>query len=157
MIAEWRRSRGNEGARAAADRVLKRVQGGQSLAAAMAAEKVALPAPEAVNLSREELARLGNTSVPAPIALMFAMAEGSTKKLKGNGDQGWFVVSLEDISLGQLEENDPLVQQALLQIAQGWTAEYSQQMLAAMRAEVGVERNPDAIAAVRRQLLGETN
>ena len=157
VIAEWRRSRGNEGARAAADRVLKRVQGGQSLAAAMAAEKVALPAPEAVNLSREELARLGNTSVPAPIALMFAMAEGSTKKLKGNGDQGWFVVSLEDISLGQLEENDPLVQQALLQIAQGWTAEYSQQMLAAMRAEVGVERNPDAIAAVRRQLLGETN
>ena len=157
VVAEWRRVRGNQGAQAAADRILKRVEGGQSLSAALAAEKVALPAPEAVNLSREELARLGNTSVPAPIALIFAMAEGTTKKLEGTRDQGWYIVSLNDISLGQLEENDPLVGQALTQIAQGWTAEYAEQMLAAMRASVGVERNPEAIEAVRRQLLGEAN
>ena len=157
VVAEWRRVRGNEGAEAAANRVLKRVEGGQSLRDALAAEEVTLAAPEAVNLSREELAQLGNTRVPAPIALLFGMAEGSTKKLEGTRNQGWYVVTLDDISLGQLEENDPLVNQALTQIAQGWTAEYAEQMLAAMRADVGVERNSEAIAAVRRQLLGETN
>ena len=157
VISEWRRVRGNKGAEAAAARVLARVEKGQSLAEAIAAEDVSIPAPESVNLSREELARLGNARVPAAFALFFAMAEGTTKKLEGSGDQGWYIVQLDDISLGKLEENDPLIGQARTQIAQGWSGEYTEQLLAAMRAEVGVERNSDAIEAVRRQLLGETN
>ena len=157
VIAEWRRVRGNEGARAAADRVLKRIEDGATLAAALSAEDVALPNPDGVNITRQEIAQMRNASVPAPLALFFSMAEGTTKKLQGSQDQGWYIVALDDISLGELEENDPLIAQAKGQISQGWAAELSEQMIAAMRAEVGVERNPDAIAAVRRQLLGETN
>ena len=98
-----------------------------------------------------------DANVPAPVALFFSMAEGTSKKLEGSQDLGWYIVSLDDISLGELEENDPLINQAKTQISQGWSAELSEQMITAMRAEVGVERNSDAIAAVRRQLLGETN
>ena len=156
VIAQWRLAKGNEGARAAADRILKRVEKGASLANAVAAEKVAIGAPEPVNVTRSELARLGGR-VPTPLALMFAMAEGSVKKLQGAQNQGWTVVELEDITLDELEENDPLIAQARAQVAQAWSSEYAEQMIAAMRAELGVERNPDAIAAVRRQLIGETN
>lgn len=85
------------------------------------------------------------------------MAEGTVKKLEGAGDQGWFVVDLQDIVLEELEENDPLIAQARTQVGQSWGNEYAEQMLAAMRAELGVERNADAIEAVRSQLLGITN
>ena len=153
----WRRIRGNEGAEAAADRIVKRVEQGQSLAAAVAAEDVAIGAPQQVDYSREELARLQNTRVPTAIALMFGMAEGTVKKLDGGRNQGWFVVDLEDITLEDLAENDPLVAQARNQVGQAWGGEYAEQFLAAMRAQVGVEKNADGIAAVRRQLLGEVN
>ena len=157
VIDAWRASAASKGAAAAATRIEKRVAAGQSLAAAVAAEKVALRAPEQVTYSREELARLGGQRVPSPIALMFGMAEGSVKKLEGRRERSWFVVDLEDITLEELEESDPLIGIAKTQVAQAWGSEYAEQMLVAMRAAVGVERNPDAIAAVRRQLLGESN
>lgn len=157
VTTEWRRVTGNEAAEAAAQRVLKRVEGGQSLAEAIAAEETAIRAPEQVTYSREELARLQNARVPAPIALLFGMAEGSVKKLEAGRDQGWYVVELDDITLEELSEEDPLIDMAKSQVAQAWSGEYAEQMLAAMRAELGVERNAAAIAAVRRQLLGETN
>ncbi|QZD89622.1 SurA N-terminal domain-containing protein [Qipengyuania aurantiaca] len=156
-IAEWRRVRGDEGAEAAADRILKRVEGGASLAEAVAAEEKAISAPQQVNFSREELARMGNNSVPAPVALMFGMAQGTAKKLEGSRDQGWYVVDLDTITLEELEENDPLIGQAKNQVAQAWSNEYGTQLIAAMRASLGVERNEEAIAAVRRRLLGEAN
>ena len=155
--ARWRQVRGDEAAEAAAARILQRVERGQSLAEAVAAEQVAINAPEQVSYSREELARLQNQRVPPPVALMFGMAKGSVKKLEAPGNRGWFVVDLEDIVLEDLTENDPLIEEAKTQVAQAWGSEYAEQMIAAMRAAVGVERNPSAIDAVRRQLLGETN
>lgn len=156
-VALWRQISAQDATEAAADRILKRVEEGASLAEALAAEEVNLPAPEPVNFSREELASLGATSIPAPVALLFGMAQGTTKKLEGSRNQGWYIVDLDTIVLDELAENDPLLTMARTQVGQAWGAEYAQQMLAAMRAEVGVEKNDNAIAAVRRQLLGETN
>lgn len=156
-IAEWRRTRGDELAEAAADRILSRVEKGRTLAEAVAAEEAAIPAPQQVEYSREELARLQGRNVPAPVALMFGMAQGTTKKLEGSSDQGWYVVDLDKITLDELAENDPLIAQAKTQVGQAWSGEYAEQMLRAMRAAVGVERNQTAIDAVRRQLLGESN
>ena len=153
----WRADRASKAAEAAADRILKRVEGGASLADALAAEETRLPPAQQVSLSREELARMQDQRVPAAIGLMFAMAEGTVKKLEEPSQQSWFVVDLEDVKLEELAENDPLVGQAQNAIGQAWGSEYAEQLLAAMRAAVGVELNADAIAAVRRQLLGETN
>ena len=157
VTTAWRRERASEEAEAAADRVLKRIAGGASLADALGQEEKRLPPVQDVNLSRQELAQLQSARVPAAIGLMFAMAEGTSKKLDEPSQQSWFVVDLEDVQLEELEENDPLVPQARQVVGRAWGSEYAEQMLAAMRAAVGVERNADAIAAVRRQLLGETN
>jgi peptidyl-prolyl cis-trans isomerase D len=156
-IAAWRAERASVAAKAAADRIVSRVEAGESLAVAVAAEEVDLRAPEQVSFSREQLAQLGNQRVPTPIALMFGMAEGSVKRLEGNRERAWFVVDLEDITLEELAEDDPLISLAQSQVGQAWGSEYAEQLLAAMRTQVGVERNADAIAAVRRQLLGVPN
>jgi hypothetical protein len=138
---------------AAAQRVLARVEGGLPLPAALADERGGLPAPEAVNLSREELAQR-RERVPPPLALLFSMAQGSAKRLEAPRNAGWYVVDLDRIELGTLAPGDPLALQARRELAQAFAGELTQQAVAAIRREVGVEINRAAVAAVRRQLTG---
>ncbi|MCB5424559.1 SurA N-terminal domain-containing protein [Altererythrobacter sp. CC-YST694] len=149
----WRRAEGDKLAKAAADRVMKAVAKGETVAAAMAKEKVKLPAPDPVNMNREDLARLGGR-VPPVLALLFSMAEGTVKRLEAPNDNGWFVVKLDDIEPGKLLPNDPLLAQVNGQLGQALGDEYAQQFTVAARKELGVERNKAAIDAVKKQLAG---
>jgi peptidyl-prolyl cis-trans isomerase D len=153
VTADWRRSEGAKAARAAADRVMKRVQQGQTLAAAIAAERVSLPAPDPIDMGREELAQLGRT--PPALALFFSMAEGTVKKLEGPADAGWFVARLDDIEVPEIAADDPLIGRTRGQLAQLYGDEYAEQLVRAAMAEVGVEKNQAAIDAVLRQLTGQ--
>ncbi len=154
-IALWRQTNGAQEARKAAERIVQKVANGTPLAQALAAENVPLPRPETVSVSREELARLGGQRVPAPLALLFGMAQGSVKKLEAPQNAGWFVVDLDKVVLDTLAADDPLIAQANGQLGQAWGNEYGEQLGKAMRQEVGVETNADGVQAVRRQLLGE--
>ena len=153
VTADWRRSEGAKAAKAAADRILQRVQKGQTLAAAIAAERVSLPAPDAVDMGREELAQLGRA--PPALALFFSMAEGTAKKLEAPADAGWFVARLDDIEVPTIAANDPLIARTQAQLAQLYGDEYAEQLIRAAMAEVGVEKNQAAIDAVLRQLRGQ--
>ena len=154
-VADWKRAEGSKRARAAADRVLKRLAGGQSMAAALRAEEVQIPPADQVNLTREELVRRGSQGVPAPLALLFSMAQGTEKKLEAPRNFGWFVIDLDSIEAGAVSSDDPLFQQAKAQFAQTVGQEYGEQLRVAIRNDVSVERNDSAIEAVRRQLSGE--
>ena len=154
VVIAWKLAEGNKAAKEAADRVMERISEGTSLAAAMRAEEVTLPPADTINLTREQLAAQGR-QVPPPLALMFSMAEGTTKRLEGQQNAGWFVVRLNDIEAGTISENDPLLQQTRVQLAQSVGREYSDQLRNAIMTEMGVDRNDAAIEAVRRQLLGE--
>ncbi len=153
VIAGWRLSEGSKAARAAADRILKRVNGGSTIAQAMAAEKVKLPPVDPINLSREQLA--ANGQVPPPLALLFSMAEGTTKKLEAPRNGGWFIVDLNDIIAGTISKDDPVFRQAKRDLGITTGREYAEQLRVAIREEMGVERNDTAIEAVRKQLAGE--
>jgi peptidyl-prolyl cis-trans isomerase D len=152
VTVAWRLSEGSKAAKAAADRVLARMAKGQSIAAALAAENVPLPQVEAVNLTREQLAT--SQDVPPPLALLFSMAKGTAKKLEARGDSGWFVVAVDTIEPGKIGNGDPLLAQASQALGQLAGREFSDQLRVAMREELGVERNAEAIAAVRKQLIG---
>ncbi|QKG71637.1 peptidyl-prolyl cis-trans isomerase [Erythrobacter mangrovi] len=152
--ANWRQSQGLKAAQEAADRVLKRVRGGATLAAALAAEDVPLPSVDSIDLTREQLASQRERRIPPPLALMFSMAQGTAKKLEAAQKLGFFVVDLDAITMDELDRNDPLVTQARGQMAQLVGDEYGDLLRSAIRAEMGVERNPTAIDAVRKQLLG---
>ena len=58
------------------------------------------------------------------------------------------------IELGQLAAGDPLALQARRELGQAFSAELTQQAVAAIRKEVGVEINRAAVDAVRKQLTG---
>ncbi|WP_284125570.1 peptidylprolyl isomerase [Parerythrobacter aestuarii] len=154
VIADWRRAEGAKLAKTAADRVMKRVKGGQSLAAAIQAENKRLPSVDQLNLTREDLLQR-QQRVPAPLALLFSMAQGTQKKLEGPRNMGWFVIDLDSIEAGAISPSDPLFQQAKIQFSRAAGDEYSQQLSKAIRKDVSVEKNDTAIEAVRRQLTGE--
>lgn len=151
----WRLAQGLRRAEASAGRVMKRVRNGESVAAALSAEDIQLPSPENVNLTREQLAQQREQRIPPPLALLFSMAEGTTKKLEASGGLGFFVVDLQSVAVEDIADDDPLIAQAKNQMGQLLGEEYGEQLRIAIRDELGVERNPEAIEAVRRQLAGE--
>lgn len=153
VIAAWRQAEGARLAKAAADRVLARMARGTGFAAAAAAEKPGLPAPDAINLSREELAARQERVAP-PLALLFSMAQGIAKPLEAQRNEGWYVVDLDRIELGTLAPGDPLAVTARRELSTAFAGELTQQAVAALRQEVGVEVNRAAVDAVRRQLTG---
>ncbi|MCP9223300.1 SurA N-terminal domain-containing protein [Erythrobacter sp. LQ02-29] len=155
VVADWRMAEGAAGARKASERVLARMKKGQSLQQAMAAENKRLPPPENLNVTREELLRNQQGVIP-PLALFFSMAQNTTKRLAAPRDGGWFIVDLDSIEPGKFSQDDPLFAQVKRELGSTLGQEYAQQLRTAIRKDVGVKRNEDAIAAVRKQLAGES-
>lgn len=155
VASDWRRDAGARAAGETADRVLKRLSEGADMAQALAGERAGLPAPEALDLRREELSQLGN--VPSSLALFFSMAAGTVKKLEAPGNAGWYVVKLDEIEPGEIEAGDPLVLATLQQLGAATGQEYLEQFVGAVQREVGIERNQTAIDAVAAQLTGQSN
>ncbi len=152
--ARWRATEGMKAAQAAADRVMARVRSGKSMAQALAAEDRRVPPAQSIDMTREDLARQREQRVPPPLALLFSMAKGTTKKLEAGGNTGFFVVKVNDIAMDDIAKNDPLIAQATRQMGPLFGEEYAEQLGIAMREELGVSRNQSAIDAVRKQLIG---
>lgn len=151
-------SQASKVARQTAKRVLEKARGNGDLAAALSEEEKTLPAPDPVSLARRELQQLRSQgSVPPALALMFSMAKGTVKLLEAPGNQGWILVSLEDIASDELNDGNPLIEGLRGQLVETLGAEYTEQLTKAMRAEVGVETNESALDDLRKQLVGGDN
>ena len=70
--------------------------------------------------------------------------------------KGYLVVWLERLEAGNAKERPDLLAATEGELSRVLGDEYSQQLIAAMRADLGVTRNQAAIDAVKRQLLGGT-
>jgi len=146
-------AQGSTGARAAANKILAALGKKVPLADAIKSVGVALPAPQSIQMSREQLTAM-QPKIPGPLALMFSMAEGTSKKLEVPNKAGWVIVSLKDIVPGQIAPNDPIIDGASRELAQVAGREYAEELRAAIAKEIGVKRNETALRAVRTQLVG---
>ena len=117
-------------------------------------EEATLPPVDNLSINRQELLSQGQ-QIPPALALFFSMAQGTTKRLEAPGNIGWFVVDLDRISTDEVQADDPIVAAARQQFRTTISDELAEQMTLAIRAELGVETNDAAVAAVRRQLTGE--
>ncbi len=151
----WRLAEGNKLAGESANRILAAVRGGASLTEAMRAEDASLTQIEDVDLRRTELLSAQNQRIPSALVLLFSMARDSTKVLEEGNDVGWYVIDLDRIETDPIEDNSEVLADTREQLAPALVAEYNAQLSRAIRAEVGVERNEEAIEAVRRALVGE--
>ena len=155
VAADWARAQGAAAARAAADKAIAALAKGSPLPEALRTAGVPGGEIDVIDATRQQVAAGGR--VAPPLALLFSMAERTAKKLEAPGDRGWFVVRLDDIEPGRFAANDPLVGAIGREIGQITAREYAEQFRRALRAEVGVERNPTAERAVRQRLVGGGN
>ncbi|HWU04656.1 MAG TPA: peptidyl-prolyl cis-trans isomerase, partial [Novosphingobium sp.] len=146
-------TKGDAGAKAAAQKVLATVKKGADLKAALAGLGVALPPVQDINMGRDQLAAQQG-QIPPALALFFGMAPGTTKLMAAPGGRGWFVVHLNTITPGTLAANDPMRADVAKELGQLSGREYADSLRRAIRAEVGVKRNEAAIKAVAAQLGG---
>ncbi len=155
VVAGWKRAQGTLLARQAADRVLAKVRGGTPLAAALAAEGKPGIEREPIDLERRQLLAQQRQRIAPPLVLLFSMAEGTAKTLEAANDLGWYVVALEDVSTLPLDKEPQLIAQTRLELGGALSTEYRRQAVSAMRKELGVTRNKESIAELRKRLVGE--
>jgi peptidyl-prolyl cis-trans isomerase D len=156
VIAAYKLHRGSAEARKAAEKVQAQVRKGASLAKAMnSLGKRTIP-PETISFSRPQLMQMQREGegIPAPIVLMFQMAEGTVKVQAAPDKQAWFIVKLDEIDPGEVKDDDPELAQARRDLGRVAGDEYAQALRRAIRNQVGVEKNEAAIRAVREQLGG---
>ena len=153
VAASLAQERGSLAAKAAGERVLASAKKGTDISAAMASLGTPVPPVQWVEMGREQLNAAGQ-QVPPPLMLLFSMARGTTKLLAAPDDRGWFVVSLKDIVPGKVSANDPILQAAQGELGQLAGREYGQQLVRAIRKELGVKREDAALQALRNQLAG---
>ncbi|MEO9600617.1 SurA N-terminal domain-containing protein [Parasphingorhabdus sp.] len=155
VTRDYMLDQGSKKAKAVADKIAEAVGSGTSLSKAIADAGVELPRPERISSTRADLARQSQQGqVPAPLSLMFSMAQGTAKSLAAPRDQGWFVVVLDKLNRGDASKRDDLLNATRTQFKQVFGAEYTQQFINAMKADVGVERNDSTLTALKNQLLG---
>ncbi|MEO6091665.1 MAG: SurA N-terminal domain-containing protein [Novosphingobium sp.] len=157
VTAAYMLDKGFTAAGEAGRRLLAETKRGSDLGKALASLGRPLPPPQPVAMSREQLAQMQQQSrqpVPPPLALLFSMAQGTTKLLPAPGNRGWFVVSLRKTTPGKVADADPLIATAQRELGKVAGDEYADALRRAIRGEIGVKTNPAAVQAVRAQLAG---
>ena len=153
VVADLQTSRGYGAAKAATDKLMAALAKKVPLAEAIKTLGVAVPAAQSVNMPREQLNAM-QPKIPAPLSLMFEMAQGTSKKLEAPDKAGFLVVVLSKVTPGAVKADDPFVARARVELGQLTGREYVDQLRMAVREAVGVKRNDPAIAALRTQLTG---
>lgn len=152
VAAAYLLEKGAAAAKAGALKVLAASKAGKPLAEALSGLGVALPPPSPIAMGREQLG--ANGRVPPPLALLFSMAQGTTKLLPAPRNAGWFVVQLRSIEPGKVPAGSPLLADTRTEVSRLAGQEALEALRLAIRAEVGVKRHEAAVKSVVTQVLG---
>ncbi|NNC47895.1 MAG: hypothetical protein HKO13_05630 [Sphingomonas sp.] len=151
------RDRALSRARDLAQMIKRRFDGGEELAAAVAAvseaEGVTLQPPEQITLRRIQLAGMGG-DIPTPLQMLFRLAEGKSQIAAEEEEGGIFVVVAQEIVPGDASDNPQLITSLANEFRQPLTVELAQQFMNAVVAEMEVERNDAVINRARERILG---
>ncbi len=145
--------RSQRAARQVAATVVAAASKGTPLAQALGATGLKLPPLRPIAGPRAQL--LANPrAVPPPLALLFAMAQNTTKLLEAPENAGFFVIHLDTIVPGDARGNGKVIAGTRSDIGKVIGREYAAQFGKAVQRAVGVKRNAAAIAKLKADLLG---
>lgn len=158
------RQRAWERARALAERIVARIDGGVPAGRAFAEAGVRLPAPQAVNTRRLDIAQ--TRQVPQPLMMFFSVPARRARAFPAPNGIGWYIVHVDERTPGQAscpqganeEQNEGcrLIQQARGEFNRVAGTEYVDQFARQAQQRVSIERNEEAIARLRQSLLAGT-
>jgi peptidyl-prolyl cis-trans isomerase D len=150
---DWIHRKASDRAQAVASQIAAKVARGTPMAQAASEAGVSLPPVEPINARRIQIARAEPDAV-APLRMLFSLSQGKSRMVADPNDRGFFIVKTDKIVPGNALSAPGLIVQTQREFQDTVSAELGQQMLAAMKAEQGVKRNEDAIAAAKRRYSG---
>lgn len=154
LLSEWRFAQGQKVARDKARTIAKAVEGGKSLADAVAAAGPNIGNAQTIGGRRAELGA-GGKPVPPELALLFSMAKGSVKTLEIPGNRGWMVIALTDVQRPDPKSIEPQRVAAIAQpLAPAFGNELIEQLAAEAKRRIGVTINNDLVNQLRAELTG---
>lgn len=152
VIRDYMIEKARDQARTTARQIVSRINNGTPIAQAISGAGVnGLPPTQALNMQRRELARAGQ-QVPPVLQMFFNMPANSARMVEAPNNGGYYIVYL-----GRIERSDASGQPDLLAEVRGalgsvFGQEMSQQYIRAIRNDLGVKINQEALAELRRTL-----
>jgi peptidyl-prolyl cis-trans isomerase D len=145
--------RASERARAIASAIVARINAGTPPAQAFAQAQVKLPPVQTLTATRRDIAR-EKAQVPPPLAMLFSLPRGKARLLPAPDGRGWFVVYLDKIVPGDASKQPGIIQAVRRQFEGIIGDEYARQFTAAIRDDLKIERNEDAVRKLKAELAG---
>ena len=139
-------------ARTVANQIVDRINAGTAPPQAYGQSPVRVPPPQTVNLQRVELNRA--QQVPPPLLALFALPQGRARVVAAPNGSGWFIVHHQERTPGDASQTPVAIQEMGRSLQASGPEEIAQQFARAVEQASGVERNDNAIRAVRERLVG---
>ena len=152
VAADWTQKKASDLARASAAGIAAKVARGVPMGKAVAeAGKGAIP-PRPIAARRIQIAQ-ANADTAAPIKMLFTLGQGKSRMVADPQGRGYYVVRNVQVIPGNAASQPALISQVQVAFQQSVGQELASEFLAAVRKEVGVERDEQAIAAAKQRLV----
>ncbi len=150
VAADFATKRALDRARAAANAIVTKVNGGAPLQRAWAEAKIAGQGSRPLQVRRLQLSQLQGP-VPAPLQMLFSLSAGKSRLVAAPDNLGYLIVKLNGITPGNALSQPALVAQVQADFNRQAGEEMAIQFLSAAQKELGVKRDEAAIAAAKRR------
>ena len=152
VAADWVASKATDRARAVAEQIEAKMEHGTALDQAIKDAGANLPPARPLAARRIQIANQQG-QIPPPLKILFTLGQGKSRMFPDPHGRGFFIVKVDKIVPGNIMTQPALIGQMESELQQGISEEYARQFLAAMRKEMGVERNDAAIRAEKARLV----
>ncbi|MEY2927900.1 MAG: hypothetical protein RL367_2377, partial [Pseudomonadota bacterium] len=142
VVADFGADRAGRAARKAATDLVTQVNKGLPLAKALA--DAGLGGAQPVAGQRDKVQQ--DKAAPIALKTLFELTRGKAKMIESADHGSWTVVALERLEQSNASQNPILINAVRQQLSDVAGREYADQMVAAIRAEIGVTRNVQVIA-----------
>lgn len=154
VIRDFAINRALKKARTIAVDIVAKANKGVPLSQAITQSPIKLPDARPIASSRAQLAS-DPKGAPAPLVLLFSMANKTAKLLEAPNQTGYYVIYLDQVERAGAVNNPQLLQAMRGDLSKLVGREFVQQFVAAARKDVGVKKNDALIAQTRKDLVGE--
>ncbi len=152
VVADLTADRARRAAQAAANAVVAKVNAGTPLAAALAQAGVKARAERVESTRAQITANQGQ--VNPVLAMMFGMKQGTARAIQAPDGRGWLVLRVDQVVPGDASRQPAAIQATRLDLGRAIGGEYAQQFANAVAAAQGAKRYPDAVAQLKKDLVG---
>jgi peptidyl-prolyl cis-trans isomerase D len=145
--------RAGERAKAVAQSIVSKINAGVAPAEAFRQANVALPPLQPLKAVRRDIAKQGQ-QVPPQLQTLFTLPRGKARMIPAAQNLGWLIVYLDTVVPGDANKEPGLIQAVRSQFTSVVGDEYAQQLVAAIRGGVKIQRNQTALAKLKGELAG---